>query len=110
MSKFEELTNCIKKFSHDDLQQLLGLVTCMLSNIPAEKPCCPYCGSANVIRYGLKRGKQRFLCKHGYCHPSHKITVADKCLREAVREIKTHLSCIVSVLNEPFFRNLLFML
>lgn len=64
MSKFEELTNCIKKFSHDDLQQLLGLVTYMLSNIPAEKPCCPYCGSANVIRYGLKRGKQRFLCKH----------------------------------------------
>lgn len=64
MSNFEELTNFIKKLSRDELQKLLGVVLCMLSDTPAEKPCCPYCGSANVIRYGHKCGKQRFLCKH----------------------------------------------
>lgn len=64
MSKIEELTNYIKKLSQDAIQQLLDLVKCILATSSLEKPCCPYCGSSNIIRYGHKCGKQRFLCKH----------------------------------------------
>ena len=24
---------------------------------------CPYCGSRNVIKYGKRKGRQRYLCK-----------------------------------------------
>lgn len=64
MSKAEELTNYIKKLSQDAIQQLLDLVKHILSASSLEKPCCPYCENANIIRYGHKCGKQRFLCKH----------------------------------------------
>lgn len=64
MSKVEGLTNYIKKLSQDTIQQLLDLVKCILSTSSLEGPCCPYCGNANVICYGYKYGKQRFLCKH----------------------------------------------
>lgn len=64
MSKTEELTNYIKMLSQDKIQQLLDLVKHLLSTSPMEKPCCPYCGNADIIRYGHKCGKQRFLCKH----------------------------------------------
>lgn len=64
MSKVEELTNYIQKLSQDAIQQLLDLVKCILSTSSLEKPCCPYCGSSNIIRYGHKCGKQRFFCKH----------------------------------------------
>ena len=29
----------------------------------SSKPDCPYCGSQNIIRYGHKCNKQRFLCR-----------------------------------------------
>lgn len=64
MSKAEEVTNYIKKLSQDAIQQLLDLVKHILSASSLEKPCCPYCENANIIRYGHKCGKQRFLCKH----------------------------------------------
>ena len=28
-----------------------------------DRPGCPYCGEAHVIKYGYSRGKQRFLCR-----------------------------------------------
>ena len=63
MSKAEELTNYIKMLSQDKIQQLLDLVKHLLSTSPMEKPCCPYCGNADIIRYGHKCNQQRFLCK-----------------------------------------------
>ena len=64
MSEYEELTNYIKKLSQNAILQLLDIVKLMLHSTALEKPCCPYCESGNVIRYGHKCGKQRFLCKH----------------------------------------------
>lgn len=34
------------------------------SQIPEEKPCCPYCGSEIVVKNGHKCHKQEFLCKN----------------------------------------------
>ncbi len=29
---------------------------------PKERPECPYCGNTHIIKYGHRKGKQRFLC------------------------------------------------
>lgn len=76
MSKVEELTNYIKKLSQDTIQQLLDLVKCILLTSSLEKPCCPYCGSFNIILYGHKCGKQRFFCKDICNHyPYHYVLI-----------------------------------
>lgn len=64
MTKFQELTNCIKKLSHDSITRLLDAANILLeSENILSKPDCPYCGTSQVIRYGHKCKKQRFLCK-----------------------------------------------
>lgn len=64
MTKLAELTNCIKKLSSKAISKLLDTAKDLLSSesIPMN-PNCPHCESDVVIRYGRKRGKQRFLCK-----------------------------------------------
>lgn len=64
MSKYEELTNYIKMLSQNAILQLFDIVKLMLHSTALEKPYCPHCESNNIIRYGHKCGKQRFLCKH----------------------------------------------
>ncbi len=63
MTKLEELTRYIKKLSADAISTLLDTVKILLAaeNTTAAHDC-PYCGSAKVIRYGHKCGKQRFFC------------------------------------------------
>lgn len=63
MTKLEELTRYIKKLSADAISTLLDMVKILLAteNTTAAHDC-PYCGSAKVIRYGHKCGKQRFFC------------------------------------------------
>lgn len=63
MTKLEELAKCIKKLSADAISTLLDAVKILLAaeNTTAVHDCS-YCGSAKVIRYGHKCGKQRFFC------------------------------------------------
>ena len=64
MTNKELLINRIHSLPEKCVLALLDAVTLMEGeNIPAVKPDCPYCGSQAIIRYGHKRGKQRFFCK-----------------------------------------------
>lgn len=59
-----KLIDQIKQLSEDNITTLLDAVRLMLaSQKEPSKPDCPYCGSPNIIRYGHKCNKQRFLCK-----------------------------------------------
>ena len=62
MSTMKKLLECISDLADDKLNLLLEFV---LQLLPAEeeRPCCPHCGNAYVIKYGRKDGKQRFQCK-----------------------------------------------
>lgn len=64
MTDREKLFKYLKKLPDETISKLLDAVTQLL---PDEEdrlvPACPYCGSADVIRYGHKCGKQRFSCK-----------------------------------------------
>lgn len=65
MKDYSKALNVLKDFTKEDL--LIIFNTIMESTQSAEKGddmCdCPYCSGNNVIRYGLKHNKQRFLCK-----------------------------------------------
>lgn len=62
--KIETLFDCIKNLCESDLDRIisfvLGIVSVSLQ--PQERPSCPYCGGSRVIKYGHRKGKQRFLC------------------------------------------------
>lgn len=61
MNKLEELDKCINKLSVDAISTLLDAVKMLLAagNSTAVHDC-PYHGSATVINYGHKYGKQCF--------------------------------------------------
>lgn len=60
----EKLITCINLLTETELSTLFKTVTLMLeSRSESEKPDCPHCDHKNVIKYGHKYGKQRFLCK-----------------------------------------------
>lgn len=64
MTNREKLLTRISQLSEDDITALLDAVMLMTDmNNAGQVPDCPYCGSSSIIRYGLKHGKQRFLCK-----------------------------------------------
>lgn len=57
------LISHINRLSDEELSSLLDTVILMTAkNATESRPHCPYCNSSTVIRYGHKRGKQRFLC------------------------------------------------
>lgn len=45
------------------IDRLFTMAEGMQAANPAQCVPCPYCGESNIIRYGKKCGKQRFLCK-----------------------------------------------
>ena len=47
----------------EGLEYILSYAWKYCSANEAGPQSCPYCGKTEVIRYGRKRGKQRFLCK-----------------------------------------------
>ena len=54
----------IKQLSEEEIAALLDATSVMLGkHSMGSKPDCPYCGSQNIIRYGHKCNKQRFLCR-----------------------------------------------
>ena len=71
MSALKKVLECISNLTEEKLGLLLEFV---LQLLPAEedRPCCPHCGNAYVIKYGKKDGKQRFQCKN--CHKTFMLT------------------------------------
>lgn len=64
MTNQQKLISQIKQLTEDNIMTLLDAVGLMLdAQSKPQNPNCPYCGSHNIIRYGHKCGKQRFLCK-----------------------------------------------
>lgn len=62
MSAMMKLMECISNLTEEKLGLLLEFVLQLLPT-DEERPCCPHCGGAHVIKYGKKDGKQRFQCK-----------------------------------------------
>ncbi len=62
--KIETLFDYIKSLCKSDLGRILNFVMGIVSTNEQskEKPDCPYCGNTHVIKYGHRKGKQRFLC------------------------------------------------
>ncbi len=63
--KIKTLFDYVKNLCESDLDRIIRFVLGIVSasQQPADRPCCPYCGSSHVIKYGHKDEKQRFLCK-----------------------------------------------
>ncbi len=64
--KMETLFDNIKSLCDSDLDRIIRFVMGIVSTNeqPKDRPNCPYCGNAQVIKYGHRKGKQRFKC-HG---------------------------------------------
>ena len=62
MSAMKKLMECISNLTEEKLGLLLEFVLQLLPS-EEERPRCPHCGDAYVIKYGKKDGKQRFQCK-----------------------------------------------
>jgi transposase-like protein len=62
MSAMKKLMEHISNLTEEKLGLLLEFVLQLLPT-EDERPCCPHCGAAKVIKYGKKDGKQRFQCK-----------------------------------------------
>lgn len=65
MTNQDLFITCIQQLSEEEISALLDATTIMLKNHSIRtKPNCPYCDSQNIIRYGHKYNKERFLCKN----------------------------------------------
>lgn len=62
-SNSSKLFDCIKQLPEAAIEKLLTLALAMVNVEDINADCCPYCGEKHFVRYGKKRGKQRFLCK-----------------------------------------------
>ncbi len=62
--KLKTLFDYIKSLSNSDLDRIINFVMGIFAanTQPKERPDCPYCGNTHVIKYGHRKGKQRFLC------------------------------------------------
>ena len=65
MKDFTKALNVLKDFSKEDLLIIFNTImeSAQSTDHKSEMCSCPYCSGNNVIRYGKKHGKQRFLCK-----------------------------------------------
>ena len=62
--KIDTLFDYIKNLCESDLDRIINFVLGIISinQQVQDRPECPYCGKAHVIKYGHRKGKQRFLC------------------------------------------------
>ena len=77
-SKINTLFDYVKQLCESDLDRIISFVPSIISvNQQSEaKPSCPYCNGAHTIKYGYRKGKQRFLChdcKRTYMHSTNTI-------------------------------------
>ena len=63
--KIRTLFDYIKNLCESDLDRIISFVLGIVSvdQQPQERPDCPYCGDAHVVKFGHRKGKQRFLCR-----------------------------------------------
>lgn len=61
--KTTQLFECIKLLSDSAVDKLLKAALDALDLENTDLETCPYCGGTHFVRYGKKRGKQRFFCK-----------------------------------------------
>lgn len=63
--KMETLFDYIRSLCDSDLDRIISFVMGIVSTNEQSKdrPDCPYCGNAQVIKYGHRKEKQRFLCR-----------------------------------------------
>jgi len=63
--KLASLIASIKRLGETDIDRIIqfvfGLLT-VTTSLP-DRPACPHCRSAHIIKFGHRNGKQRFLCK-----------------------------------------------
>ena len=63
--KIATLFDYIKNLCESDLDRIINYVLSIISinqQMP-DRPSCPYCSNDHVIKYGHRKGKQRFLCQ-----------------------------------------------
>lgn len=63
ISNTDQLINYIRDLSEAAAERLLALVIEILKIEGVNIERCPHCGSVHFVRFGKKRGKQRYLCK-----------------------------------------------
>ena len=64
-NKIVTLFDCIKTLCESDIERIISFVLGIVSaNQQPDRPACPHCGHAHVIKYGHTKEKQRFFC-HG---------------------------------------------
>lgn len=64
-NKIATLFDCIKTLCESDIERIINFVLGIVSaNQQPDRPACPHCGHAHVIKYGHTKEKQRFFC-HG---------------------------------------------
>ena len=64
MKDYNKALKVLKDFTKEDLIIIFNTIMENAQSAENAEMCdCPYCSGSNVIRYGKKHGKQRFLCK-----------------------------------------------
>jgi len=69
MATKNEIVNLISGLTNEQLEKLKNYILTRLHIfVPMLEPhiephSCPHCGSHRIIRFGMKRGKQRYFCK-----------------------------------------------
>lgn len=61
--KTTQLFECIKLLSDSAVDKLLKAALDALDLENTDFEICPYCGGTHFVRYGKKRGKQRFFVR-----------------------------------------------
>ena len=61
----QEIARCLGNFGNADLTRIYNYLSDLLlvNEESEERPACPHCKSSLVIKYGIKRGKQRYRCQ-----------------------------------------------
>ena len=63
-AKIKSVLGYLIQFTEPTIDRILKYISELAAEVmqPEERPCCPRCGSAHVIKYGHKEKRARFLC------------------------------------------------
>lgn len=61
----QKIDRCLESLGNADLSQVYNYLSNLLlvNEESQERPTCPHCNGSLVIKYGIKRGKQRYYCR-----------------------------------------------
>ena len=66
----ERIEECLNNLGTNNLAKVHEFLTELIlttEEVMKTELTCPWCGSAQVIKYGLKNGRQRYRCQHESC-------------------------------------------